>query len=326
MNEVDAPMRVESHDGVAVSSPRVQAPAITHPVRAPRRFVAIVNPATHGDAASIVALLRRAAPADVDLDVRFTTAAGTTSDLTRQALNQGADAVVAIGGDGTVAQVAAALLHTDIPLGVIPAGSTNITAREAGIPTDPARAVSLLFGSHAHAVFDAGLCGDIPFLHMAGAGMDSRLFVDSNPATKRRLGWLAYVPPAFRHLRDVPATFTLVLDGTPVTLTAHMVLVANGSAIISPHLPLFPGIRTDDGWLDVLAFSPRTPVQVAEVLAEAVIHRLARCRYVTHIRARRIEMVSDPSLPVEIDGDVVTRTPVTLTIAPAAVRFIVPVL
>lgn len=289
-----------------------------------RRLAAIANPATHGDATAIVDMLRRAVPPHVDLDVRFTSATGNTTDLTREALAQGAGAVVAIGGDGTVAQVAAGLLYTDVPLGVIPAGSTNITAREAGIPVDPFGAVSLLFGPHRHVLVDAGVCGTFPFLHIAGAGIDSRLFVDSDPAAKRRLGWLAYVPPMLRHLRDAPTNFTLVIDGTPINVTAHMVLVANGSAIITPHLPLFPGIRTDDGWLDVLIFSPRTPGQVMTILASAVTHRLARSRYVTHIRARRVEMSSDPVLPVEVDGDVVTQTPVTLTVAPNAVRFIVP--
>jgi YegS/Rv2252/BmrU family lipid kinase len=287
-------------------------------------MVVIVNPATHGNASAIVDLMHRSAPQDVDLDVRFTRSAGTTTTLTRDALEGEARAVVAVGGDGTVAAVAAALQNTNIPLGVIPGGSTNITARQAGIPAEPARAISLLFGSHRHMDHDIGLWGELPFLHMAGAGLDSRLFEDANPATKRRLGWLAYVPPALHDLRDSLTRFTIVADGVSVDLTAITVLVANGSAIISPHISLFPGIETDDGWLDILAFTPETPRQALAVLASAVTHRLASSHFVTHVRAQHIQIMSDPMLPVELDGDVVTQTPVSLAIVPGALRVIVP--
>jgi diacylglycerol kinase (ATP) len=290
-----------------------------------QRISTIVNPATHGNAAAIVQLLQRTAPAYIDLDVRLTPAAGTTTALARDALASGAETVVAVGGDGTVAQVAAALAGTDIPLGVIPGGSTNITAREAGIPTDPRLAVELLFGAHRHVAFDIGLWGETPFLHMAGAGVDSRLFQDADPAAKRRVGWLAYVPPAVRDIRHALADFTLVVDGMTTQISALTVLVANGSSIITPRLSLYEGIRTDDGWLDVLVFTPRTPLEMLRTLGAAVAQRLARSHYVTHLRARHVEIASNPLLPVELDGDVVTQTPVTFTIKPSALKLIVPV-
>jgi diacylglycerol kinase family enzyme len=231
---------------------------------------------------------------------------------------------VAVGGDGTVAAVATALCGTGLPLGIIPAGSTNVTARELGIPTDPTVAVALLCGPQRHARLDVGLCGDLCFLHMAGAGLDSRMFAGATPARKRQIGWLAYVPPALHALPRPLARFTIVTDGVTREVTAPLVLVANGSSIITPRLWLYPGIRTDDGWLDVLAFTPHGPVQVARTLGRLAVHGLAGSRYVTRVRARRIELTSDPPLPVELDGDVVTHTPVTLTVAPAALTVIAP--
>jgi diacylglycerol kinase family enzyme len=291
---------------------------------ASRRIVVIVNPATRGDAASTIALLRRHAPAGVDLDVHVTPGPGTTVALTRAAVAEGARMAVAVGGDGTVAAVATALCGTGLLLGIIPAGSTNVTARELGIPTDAAAAVALLFGPQRHARLDVGQCGDLCFLHMAGAGLDSRMFAAANPARKRQIGWLAYVPPALHALPHPLARFTIVTDGGSMEVTAPLVLVANGSSIITPRLWLYPGIRTDDGWLDVLAFTPHGPVQVARTLGRLAVHGLAGSRYVTRVRARRIELASDPPLPVELDGDVVTHTPVTLTIAPAALTVITP--
>lgn len=324
MGRIDTAPRTAVIQHAGVSSPSARTVTENQLASPAGRMVVIVNPATHGNASAIVELMRRHAPTDVELDVRFTPGAGTTTALTLEALSEEARAVVAVGGDGTVAQVAAALLHTDIPIGVVPGGSTNITARQAGIPADPVKAVRLLFGPHRHEVFDAGLWNNVPFLHMAGAGLDSRLFADSSPALKRHVGWLAYVLPALRDLRHSLVHFNVVADGVSLDLNARAVLVANASAIISPHLSLFPGIRTDDGWLDVLAFTPVTPSQVMEVLTCAATRRMAESHYVTHLRARRIQIASEPLLPVELDGDVVTQTPVTLTIAPAAVRFIVP--
>jgi diacylglycerol kinase (ATP) len=285
----------------------------------------IVNPATHGDAQSIVELLRSNAPAHVDLDVRFTTAPGMATDLARAALAADPQAIVAVGGDGTVAQVAAALRDTDVPLGVVPGGSTNITAREAGIPTDPRRAVSLLFGTHRHTPFDIGLWGDLPFLHMAGTGLDSRIFASAKPAVKRRVGWLAYLPPAVRDLRSASTRFTIVVDDERAEVTALAILVANGASIITPRLSLYEGIRTDDGWLDVLVFTPVTPIEILRTLGAAVTQQLSRSRYVTHLRARHVEIAAETPLPVELDGDIVTETPVTMTIKPSALRLIVPV-
>lgn len=286
--------------------------------------MAIVNPATHGDAPAIVDLLQRQVPDDVALDVRLTPAAGTTTAITRAALGDGIDLAVAVGGDGTVAAVATALRGAAIPLAIIPAGSTNITARELGIPADPAAAVALLFGPHRLAPLDVGLCGAACFLHMAGAGLDSRMFAATNPAVKRQIGWLAYVPPAVHELGQPLADFTIVADGRSVRATAPLVLVANGSAIITPRLPLYPGIRTDDGLLDVLIFTPHGPLQAARTLGRLARHGLAGSRHVQRLRARQITIASDPVLPVELDGDVAARTPVPLTVDPAALCVVVP--
>jgi diacylglycerol kinase (ATP) len=289
-----------------------------------RRVVAIVNPATHGDAKGIVELLRRRAQADVDLDVRLTQSAGTTTALAREALAGGARAAVAVGGDGTVAAVAAALQGTGIPLGVVPGGSTNITARSLGIPANPEDAVALLYGPQRTVPLDIGLSGDLCFLHMAGAGLDSRLFADADPRLKRRIGWLAYLPPALHALALPPARFTIVADGVTTEVTSALVLICNGSTIISPYLSLYPGIQTDDGRLDVLVFTATEPLEIARTLARLATHGLERSPYVTHLRARELEITADPELPVELDGDVALQTPLTVTLMPAALRVIVP--
>ena len=283
----------------------------------------IVNPATRGDATSLLDTLRAAAPSDVELDVRLTTAAGEAVMLARAAV-QDAAFVVAVGGDGTVADVVSGMHGSGLPLGIIPAGSTNIIARELGIPTDRRAAAALLFNSHRLATLDVGRCGQRSFLHMAGAGLDSRFFDRTNPAHKRRVGWLAYLPSAALALRLPPARFTITAHGRTITITSPLVLVANGASVIAPGLRLHPAIRADDGWLDVLVFTATRGWSVARTLAEFAFLKLAQSPYVLRIRARRVDLRAEPTLPVQLDGDVVERTPATFEILPRAIQVISP--
>ena len=257
-------------------------------------------------------------------EARFSERPGHLADLAREAADAGADLVVAVGGDGTVADVATGIRGSGVPLGIVPAGSTNIIARELGIPRRPLAAAALLFGAHRLVTLDVGRCGDRSFLHMAGAGLDSRFFARTNPALKRRVGWLAYVPPAAGALRLPPARFTIRADGKVMEVTSSLVLVANGASIVSPSVRLHPATRADDGWLDVLVFTATGPLPIARTLGRLATLSLARSPFLLRLKARRVELQSDPPLPIELDGDVVARTPATFGIEPAALRVVAP--
>ena len=288
-----------------------------------RHVVAIVNPATRRNAQRIVVELRRQAPAGVELDIRLTPAARSATAIAREAL-PGADLVVAVGGDGTVSEVATALRGTGVPLGIVPAGSTNIVARDLGIPPHLPAAVSTLFGPHHRIPLDVGLCGEHAFLHMAGAGIDSRLFEATNSSLKRRIGWLAYLPPAAHELLGSAARFEVATDDDVHEVTSPLVLVANGGSIITPRLTLYPGFRKDDGYLDVLIFTASSPAQIFRTLGRLATRHLDLSPFVLHRRARRVVLSATPGLPIQLDGDVVTRTPATFTVDPAAIEVVVP--
>lgn len=287
------------------------------------RVVAIANPATRGKVDRTIAILRAAAPPGVDLDVRVTEYAGHAAVLARS-MGEDVAMVVAIGGDGTVAEVAGALRGGTVPLGIVPGGSTNIIARELGIPVNTRQASRLLFKQHRLVAIDVGTCGERVFLHMAGAGFDSEFFEMTNPVYKRRVGWLAYMPAAVRALRRPPVRYIVRTPDTVVDTISPLVLIANGASIINPRLRLDRRIAKDDGLLDVLIITATTPLQLARVLARVMAMRLERSRYVIHLTATEIELESEPSISVELDGDVVTATPVRFGIDPGAIRIIAP--
>jgi diacylglycerol kinase (ATP) len=287
------------------------------------RILLVVNPVTRTPAAKVVAAVHRHAPPSTEIDVRYTVRDQSIADLIAPGLDD-VDLIVASGGDGTVSEVITAITGRDIPVGVIPAGSTNVVARENRIPLRTDAAARLLFREHREIRMDVGVCGDRRFLHMAGAGIDSRLFASTNPALKRRVGWAAYVPAALDSMLAPPVRFQLNVDGTRVQFVSPLVLIANGASIVRPSLPIYPGLRRDDGLLDVIAFTPVGPVQTGRTLMRLATRGLHHSPYVVRLRGRDISLSTDPPIPYELDGDVVGMTPTRFTIDPRAVRLIVP--
>lgn len=297
----------------------MSAPA--DPVR--ERMAVIVNTATKGNVARIIHALREAAPDTVDLDIRPTEYAGHAGDLALS-LREKVPVIVAVGGDGTVGEVAGAIRGTGTRLAIMPGGSTNIVARELGIPVQPERAVALLFGPHAVRPLDVGLCGDRAFLHMAGAGFDSAFFDRTSVALKRRIGWAAYLPAAAAALRTSPARYRIVTADSELDVVSPLVLIANGGSIIHPRFRLNARIRKDDGLLDVLVVTATTPVALAGVLARLATLHLTRSPDVIHLTTTEVSIASERPVPIELDGDVVTATPARFTIDPGGIRVLCP--
>lgn len=289
------------------------------------RYLVIANPATRRSSPRIVERLKLACPPDIELDVHTTLGPRLARVLVEQHL-PGVSAVVVIGGDGTVGEVASVLVGTDVPLAIIPAGSTNIIAQELGIPTNVRSAVRFVFSPWTARKIDVGRVGEHYFLHMAGAGVDSRMFTLANPRMKRLIGWLAYLPAGGKALFEAPARFTLEIDGQTKSVVSPLVLIANGGSVISPRLKLMQRLQADDGVLDVLIFRATSVRPAMMTLLDMFRRRLDRSIHVEHHAARTLTLSSDPPLPVELDGDVVTTTPVTIEIRPSALYVIAPVI
>jgi YegS/Rv2252/BmrU family lipid kinase len=288
-----------------------------------RRVIVVINPATKGNPDKTVSIITAQAPQDVMVDIRRTQAGVSVAELLGTDLI-GATAIIAAGGDGTVSAVATAIGDSGIPLGIIPVGSTNIIAREQRIPLNAAKAARLIFGQHTLKPLDVGICGNRRFLHMAGAGIDSRLFLATDREKKRRFGWLAYLGPALRNLTAPPSHFTITIDGSTIETSSPLVLVANGPSILNRQFPVYRDIRSDDGWLDVIVLTATSPLPIVATVGRLLTRQIARSRHVVRIRARTVELTAKPALPLQLDGDVVGETPARFTVHPGAIRLIVP--
>ena len=180
-----------------------------------------------------------------------------------EALEDGADVVIAVGGDGTVRTVASAVSGTGHALGIIPIGTGNLFARNMGVPVDDIDAALTVATSHGSRLVDMGRLTllDHPkddhghaFLIIAGIGFDAAMIDDTNPELKANISWLAYFVGGVKNLFAPKFRGTLTVtsaDGSTHTiknLDFHTVMAGNCGQI--PMFSLMPAASYDDGLLD----------------------------------------------------------------------------
>jgi YegS/Rv2252/BmrU family lipid kinase len=234
--------------------------------------------------------------------------------------------VIAAGGDGTVASVAGGLIQSSMPMGIIPAGTSNTLAQELGIPTDLDAACRLLLAPHTTNTIDAMQVGERFFLLHISVGLDAIVMRDTGREAKRRFGRLAYIWTGIaRMFGHQPRRFTLVIDGKRHRPRAAQVLVANGGTFGVPQLSWGQHIRPDDGHLDVCVIHARTLLDYLNILWHMVLRRQKRSRKIRYIPAyENVIVTSDNELPVQADGEILDQTPVKVRVVPDAVRIVIP--
>jgi YegS/Rv2252/BmrU family lipid kinase len=244
----------------------------------------------------------------------------------REAAANGADLVVAAGGDGTVRGCAEALAGTGVPLGIVPLGTGNLLARTLGIPGHPKAALHVALGSAGASrdrKIDLAIADGTPFTAMTGMGLDAA--VVSATKLKHHLGWLAYAMAGAVHLALPPAAFTIQMDdAAPVEREARSVVVGN-SGLLPGGFTLMPEARIDDGLLDVGVLAPHGPFGWPRVATRVLTHSHHQDRHLERFQARKVEITAHSALPRELDGEVVARgRTLTVTVRPGALTVRVP--
>ncbi len=295
--------------------------------------VAVVNPASRRSARGRDALVRAAAelgqpvPAFV-----YTSPDATGTPQAMQAASEGVQAVIAVGGDGTVRDVAAGLVGTDVELAVLPTGTSNLFAINVGVPRrDLDACARIALGGSVRAVdvgvarahgADGGEPTEHPFLFVAGLGNDAATLRDVSVTLKRRLGWLAYLVAGCRHLRD-PLVEVELDAGEPRRVETWCVLAGNGG-----RLPLgirvFSHDRIDDGVFNTLVLPLRTPWQWAWVAVTGLVGR--PFGPVEYGAASGLRVTPRAPAPVHVDGDPIGDVvALELSVLNRALRVRVPV-
>ena len=266
---------------------------------------AILNPRAGVAAQATQAHLAQGRPGWSDFAVWLTRAPGHAVELARQAVADGADAVLAAGGDGTVNEVARGLLGSHVALGVVPAGSGNGLARALGVPLQTAPALAALEGASPRAI-DVGFLNGRPFLNVAGAGFDAavgRAFHERGVQGGRR-GLFGYVHLSLRELRAyrAPQVSLELPGGVRHDMRPFVLTFANGPQYGSGAV-INPGARLDDGILEVVLYedgSRLATLAAAPLLFLGGAERLARYR---RLAASQVTVTAATPLPLHVDGD-----------------------
>lgn len=251
--------------------------------------------------------------------------------MAREALKQGADVVIAAGGDGTVRCVAAELTGTDTPLGLLPLGTGNLLARNLDVPVDdPEEAVrTALTGTErridvVHVKVDEAVDSEI-FLVMAGLGYDAVMMGDTNTSLKDRVGWLAYVDAGIRNLPGKPVKTMISIDGgKPFSRRLRSVMGGNCGKIMG-GLEVFPGAKIDDGLLDIMTMAPKGSLGWLSVAAGLLRRGKGRGTAVEYFQCKSADIWADTPQDFEMDGDHLgSATRLSLRVDPSALRIRMP--
>jgi diacylglycerol kinase (ATP) len=243
-------------------------------------------------------------------------------DLARSATRDGADALVVVGGDGMVHLACQALAGSDLPLGVIPAGTGNDTARVLGIDRkDPRRAANAIVTGHLRSIDLADVAGT-RVATVVATGFDAKVNERANQMTWPR-GQMRYNIATVAELRVFdPIGFSLELDGQPYEVDAMLVSVGNGPSY-GGGLRICEGAEIDDGLLDVAIVKPVGKAELIRMYPRLFNGSHTKHRQFERHRVRTVSIAA-PDIVAYGDGERLGPLPVTITALPGALRVFAP--
>ena len=233
-------------------------------------------------------------------NIVFTEYAGHATDLAHQYARMGFDAVVAVGGDGTVNEVARGLKDTNTALGILPMGSGNGFARHLNIPIRPQKALEMI--NHSEPInVDYGLANGRLFVSTCGTGFDA--VVADNFAGSNKRGFMTYLQNTLKVAFSYqPQTYHIVGDGLDVTHKAFLITFANANqwgyeAMIAPKASV------QDGKMDIMLMSSHAILGSASLALRLFTGSIDNSYFMDTIRAKEITLEREEVAPFHIDGD-----------------------
>ncbi len=261
----------------------------------------------------------------LDASVIPTERPGHATELAREALAAGCTRVVAVGGDGTMNEVAQALIGTSAALGLVPCGSGNGLALHLGIPTNPRAALRLLAEPSAQDVaIDTGTANGHPFCNAMGVGFDAEISRRFNRLKRR--GFLAYARTGLAAwFRFLPQTVTISNGyGSAERLETLIVAVANSDQY-GNYARIAPRARVDDGALDLIAVRPLNLLSTATLVVRLFTGSVDRSTRVRRLSGRRFVIERPTPGLLHTDGEThETGARVEVMVRPRSLHIIVP--
>ena len=287
-----------------------------------KRIVFVVNPisGTQGKKAILKWVDERLDQSIYDYSIVKTEYAGHATQIAANAVQEKVDVVVAIGGDGTINEIARSLVHTNTALGIIPCGSGNGLARHLRIPMEPKAAIDVLNRGHELCI-DYGKINNIPFFCTCGVGFDA--FISLKFADSGKRGLLTYLENTLHEsLTYQPETYEIENEEGTMKYKAWLIACGNASqygndAYIAPQASL------TDGLMDVTIMEPFTVLDVPSLSFQLFNKTIDQNSRVKTMRAKKIKIHRVNDGVMHFDGDpLMAGKELEVEIIPAGLRVI----
>ncbi len=256
-----------------------------------------------------------------------TTGPGTAGEMARRAILDGADLILAAGGDGTINEVANGMIHSEVPLGILPGGTANVLAMELGVGGNIERAASRIQDCIPERIAMGLLrtpAGEPRhFLMMAGVGLDAHIVYHLNLRVKAALGKVAYWIGGFSQLTRNLEEFDVRINGATIRCSFALVSRVRN---YGGDLEIARGACLLDDQFEAVLFSGESPIRYLIYMLGVVTGRLQSMKGVSVQRTTNIEFsrAADNRVYVQIDGEYAGGLPAGLEIVPRALTLLVP--
>ena len=255
-----------------------------------------------------------------DWEIRWTEYAGHAAEIAKECVKKGEDIVVAVGGDGTVNEVARSVVHSQTALGIIPCGSGNGLARHLCIPIDSKKALELINRCQIEA-FDYGVINGLPFFCTCGMGFDA--FISFKFAEAGKRGPITYVENVLKEgLRYQPETYEIEDETGAKRYKAFLIACANASQY-GNNAYIAPQASMKDGELDVIIMEPFTALEAPQISIDLFNKTLDKNSKIKTFKAKRIHVHRSTPGAIHYDGDpMMTDNDIDVHIEPLGIRII----
>ena len=255
-----------------------------------------------------------------DYSIRFTEYAGHAAEIARQLAEEKTDVVVAVGGDGTVNEVARSLTHTQTALAIIPCGSGNGLARHLCLPLDVKKAIGVI-NSYNVETFDFGVINNLPFFCTCGMGFDAFISLKFAEAGKR--GPITYVENVLKEgLKYKPETYE-VEDATGAKRSKAFLIACANASQYGNNAYIAPGATMKDGEMDVIIMEPFDVLDAPQIAADLFMKTLGNNSKIKTFRTRQLHIHRKEPGAIHYDGDpIMTDADIDVRIEPGGIRIL----